>query len=85
MRKLAGHPRHAFLLIALTVLVGLPLGGCGGDTTSGSPPESEPPPAGSAGASREATLLDIARVDELQARFNEDAGVPRLLLLLSPT
>jgi len=84
MRKLAGRRQNALLLITLTVLVGLLLGGCGGGTTSGSP-ESGPPPAGSAGASREATLLDIARVDDLRARFNKDAGVRRLLLLLSPT
>jgi hypothetical protein len=31
------------------------------------------------------TLTDIQRVDQLQQRFNADAGHPRLILILSPT
>jgi hypothetical protein len=31
------------------------------------------------------TLKDISSVDELAARFNADAGKPRIILLLSPT
>jgi hypothetical protein len=31
------------------------------------------------------TLSDLSSVDELKARFNGDAGKPRIVLLLSPT
>ena len=31
------------------------------------------------------TLKNISAVDELAARFNADAGKPRIILLLSPT
>ena len=31
------------------------------------------------------TLDDLTSVEDLMARFNADAGSPRLLLLLSPT
>ena len=30
-------------------------------------------------------LTDISSVEQLRARFNQDKGSPRLLLLLSPT
>lgn len=32
-----------------------------------------------------AALTDLRAVEELRARFNEDAGMARLILLLSPT
>ena len=30
-------------------------------------------------------LRDLKNVEELQAQFNEDAGKPRIVLLVSPT
>jgi hypothetical protein len=30
-------------------------------------------------------LIDMQRIEDLQTRFNRDAGAPRLILLLSPT
>ncbi len=32
-----------------------------------------------------AVLSDIHKIDDLQNRFDQDAGLPRLVLLLSPT
>ena len=31
------------------------------------------------------TIEDLAGVDQLKARFNRDAGMPRTVLLVSPT
>jgi hypothetical protein len=31
------------------------------------------------------TLTDLNGIEDLRARFNQDKGTPRLLLLLSPT
>jgi hypothetical protein len=30
-------------------------------------------------------LVDITSIEDLQARFNEDRGAPRIVLLVSPT
>jgi hypothetical protein len=37
------------------------------------------------GAEPPATLTDLHDIEELRVLFNQDAGRPRLLLLLSPT
>jgi hypothetical protein len=34
---------------------------------------------------QETTLTDLRSVDDLRARFDADAGSPRLILLVSPT
>ncbi|HEX9638419.1 MAG TPA: hypothetical protein VGB99_12835 [Acidobacteriota bacterium] len=42
--------------------------------------------AGSAAAAdSEPALTDLQQLEELRARFNQDQGHPRLLLLFSPT
>ena len=33
----------------------------------------------------DATLIDIASIEDLRTPFNEDRGVPRIILLVSPT
>jgi predicted ATPase len=40
---------------------------------------------GSATLLKAPTLADVANLDSFKARFNVDAGTPRLVLLLSPT
>lgn len=37
------------------------------------------------GTSSALLLTDMQRIEDLQTRFNRDAGAPRLILLLSPT
>jgi hypothetical protein len=54
----------------LLVLLSAVLAACGG---------------GGGGEAADARLADLTSVDELQVRFNEDRGEPRVLLLLSPT
>jgi hypothetical protein len=57
------------------------------------PPSNEPPGKTPAtvtlarGATRPAglTVVDLGDADQLQARFNADQGMPRLVLALAPT
>jgi len=61
----------------LTLLLLVVMTGCG--QASGSIRKSnQASPAGQ-------SLTDLHDVGDLQARFNQDAGKPRLLLLVSPT
>jgi ABC-type glycerol-3-phosphate transport system substrate-binding protein len=60
------------LLVA--VLLALAAAGCGGSTST-----SEAPPPTTSG------LADLTAVEQLRGQFNEKQGVPRLVLLLSPT
>jgi hypothetical protein len=43
------------------------------------------PPANRPAAPADTSLTDLHAVGDLQARFDQDAGKPRLLLLVSPT
>jgi hypothetical protein len=55
------------------LVVIIAIAGCGG-STSDEPSAQAPPP-----------LSDLAEIGQLRAMFNEKQGVPRLILLLSPT
>lgn len=55
---------------SLLVLLSVALVACGG---------------GSGDNGENGGLTDLTSVEELSARFNEDRGEPRLVLLLSPT
>lgn len=61
----------AFLLVLL-------LTGCGHSGALTEPWDRPSPPAGM-------SLTDLHDMGDLQARFNQDAGKPRLVLLVSPT
>jgi hypothetical protein len=63
-----------FLLVAAATTL---LGGCG--TGSGSDS------GGSAAEAKTGRLSNIGNVLELRSAFNDDRGVSRLILLLSPT
>jgi hypothetical protein len=69
----------AFALIAALITWGLP----------GVEPSNKPPPTETlaSGATRPAGLAvtDLNDVGQLQERFNDDQGVPRLVLALAPT
>lgn len=84
MRPVVRRPRKGLALPTLLVAASLVLAGCGGGSegdTSAAGGTSEPPVQ----QSEQATLVDVARVDDLGERFNADAGHTRLLLILSPT
>ncbi len=66
------YAKATFRLIALVLLAFVPLA-CGGEG-SGQTPNTPATP-----------LADLQDLAQLQTLFNEDAGTPRLVLLLSPT
>ena len=68
----------------LALLVTLMFASCGTP-----PATTNAPPPSAAAAQVTATpvpvLADLHSPDDLKAQFNRDAGVPRLILLVSPT
>jgi hypothetical protein len=68
--------RQALCCCVVLLLVAVS-SGCG--QVNGAAPRTNQPAAGTM------SLTDLRNVGDLQERFNEDAGKPRLLLLVSPT
>lgn len=72
---------QAAMLMAIGVLLLILFGACKGGPSITSvdraAAESIQPPV--------PVLHDLASVDQFKAAFNEDEGLPRLILLLSPT
>ena len=68
--------RRALFCCVVLLLVAV-ISGCG--QVNGAAPRTNPSAAGTM------SLTDLRNVGDLQERFNDDAGKPRLLLLVSPT
>ena len=73
--------RVRFLVLILTLL----FVACGAPppATTSAPPASAATPQATAVPAP--VLTDIHGPDDLKARFNQDVGVPRIILLVSPT
>jgi predicted small lipoprotein YifL len=70
---------HMTVLLWLLVAVLAPvLAGCGHAGTLIAPWERATPPPG-------LILTDLHDISELRTTFNEDAGKPRMIMLVSPT
>lgn len=69
-------------LLISAALLALLLTGCGG---GGGGDEAASRPGATGSGSAMGSLRDVASVEEFAALFNEEDGVPRLVLLLSPT
>jgi hypothetical protein len=61
----------------LTLVLSILVTGC--SQITGAAPQANQPATGTM------SLSDLHDLGDLQARFNQDAGKPRLLLLVSPT
>lgn len=68
--------RAAIVAVALVAI----LAGCGGGGE-----RQASPTAGTSSKAAEQSLTDLASVDQFAALFNKKQGVPRLVVLLSPT
>jgi hypothetical protein len=75
------------LTLSLLTATALALAGCGGHTPQQQGPNT--PAAGarpSGAASRHATpIRELTNTEQLQAQFNEQPDVPKLIVLMSPT
>ncbi|HJZ49275.1 MAG TPA: hypothetical protein VKE41_18985 [Roseiflexaceae bacterium] len=76
---------HAPRVACLVLLFMLVFAACGAPP----PATTSAPPASASATHFTATpapvLTDLHGPDELKAQFNKDSGVPRLILLVSPT
>jgi hypothetical protein len=79
MQRIPGAYAAYLALVALLVVA------CGAPraTTTSAPPPSATAP--SVTATPAPVLTDIHGPDDLKVRFNQDVGVPRIILLVSPT
>ena len=76
---------HVLRTRLLALLLTLLLVACGAPSTATT---STPPgdvALAQATAAPAPVLTDLHTPDDLKARFNQDAGVPRIILLVSPT
>ena len=73
-----GPHRTTILFWVLSALLALALAACGHSGGVTVPWDRPVPPAG-------VTLTDLHEIGDLQKTFNQDAGKPRLIMLVSPT
>jgi hypothetical protein len=63
---------RSLILLLTAACVSLALVACGGSDSDEADTQA-------------ATLSDLDRIEQLRSQFNEKRGVPRLILILSPT
>jgi len=76
--RMRGPQRTTILFWVLPALLALALAACGHSGGVTAPWDRPVPPAG-------VTLTDLHEIGDLQKTFNQDAGKPRLIMLVSPT